>query len=237
MRSAECGMRNTSFILGWPRHAAERLFYSGRARCLGRGIDPHLPTRRLGVAGLSGPAFERFGIIPFRRWWRRNLIGVLQAIEGKRFDQLRFRSGAAINRIHAGQMPRAAEGQDDSNQGSDEAGPKVMALHVARRGIDGGLGNTPHSQSRECFDILEQPRERSVWSQAIISCRAFINIRAKQAGYGLTPTMRGGRRCKSTLTTSKQEAGRVCNEIQALTSFGLRTSDFGLYLPRMVLEF
>src|ERR1035438_9619744 len=149
MRSAECGMRNTSFILGWPRHAAERLFYSGRARRLGRGIDADLPGRCLGIAGLSGPAFERLGIIPFRRWWWRNLIGVLQAIEGKRFDQLRFRSRTAIDGIHTGQMPRAAERQDDSNQGSDEAGPKVMALHVARGGIDGRLGNTPHSQFRE----------------------------------------------------------------------------------------
>ena len=214
-------MRNTSFILGWPRHAAERLFYSGRARRLGRGIDADLPGRCLGIAGLSGPAFERFGIIPFRRWWWRNLIGVLQAIEGKRFDQLRFRSRTAIDGIHTGQMPRAAERQDDSNQGSDEAGPKVMALHVARGGIDGRLGNTPHSQFRECSDILERPREGSMWSQTVVPCRAFISILVKQAGYGLTPTTGGRRRCKSTLTTSKQEAGRVCNEIQTLTNFGL----------------
>src|ERR1035438_468520 len=176
MRSAECGMRNTSFILGWPRHAAERLFYSSRARCLGRGIDPDFPGRRLGIAGLSSPAFEGFGIVPFRWWWRRNLIGVLQAIEGKGFDQLRFRSGAAIDGIHTGQMPRAAERQDDSNQSGDEAGPKVMALRVARCGIDGWLGDAPHSQSRECSDILEQPREGSVWSQTLVPCRAFISI-------------------------------------------------------------
>jgi hypothetical protein len=125
------------------------LLHSGRARSLRRGIDADLPGRGLGIADLPGPAIQRLGIIPFRGRRRRNLIGVLQAIEGKGFDQLRFPGSAAIGCVHGGQMPRAAERQYDSNQGGNEARPKVMSLLASRRGNDGGLRDAPHSQAGE----------------------------------------------------------------------------------------
>ena len=46
-------------------------------------------------------------------------------------------------------MPRAAERQDDTDQGGNEARPKVMALDVSERGVHGGLRDAPHSQAWE----------------------------------------------------------------------------------------
>src|ERR1035437_5370912 len=133
-------------------------YWSGRAMRpkgyftqVGQGVFAAVSTRtfQVGAAGLSSPALERFGIIPPRRWRRRNLFGVLQAIKRKSLDQLSFGGGAAILRIHSSQMPCAAEHQDDADQGGDEPRPKVMALDVAQRGVQGGLRDALHGQAQK----------------------------------------------------------------------------------------
>ena len=127
--------------------------YSGGTGRFRVRVNPDLPTGRRRIGLLFGPAVERLGfrgrVIQFRRWRRNNLTRVLHAAGGESLDQLDFRGGAAPDRVHAGQMPRATERQDDPDQGGNEARPKVMALLLPQRRIHGGLGNALHSQSRE----------------------------------------------------------------------------------------
>jgi hypothetical protein len=138
--------------------------HSSRARRFRAGINSDFPGRRRNVGLKSGPTIQCFGrscrIIELRRRGRRQSISVLQTAGGERIDQLRFPTGAPIDSIHIGQMPRPAKRQDDSNQGGDETEPEVVVFCVAQRGIDRWLWHSlEHNHVDESGALSSSARE------------------------------------------------------------------------------
>ena len=110
---------------------------------VGQGVLAAVSTRtfQVGASALrfcSGPAFKASGSSPFGGGGGAHLIGVLQAVEGKGLDQLGFPGVAAIHGIHVGQVPRAAERQDDPIRAATKPGQKSWRSTSRNAGFTGG---------------------------------------------------------------------------------------------------